>query len=812
MNALQQLISKLSRGSSLSGDDLFALLLVVTMVASLSHLLTMLATRWGDRNIAVKSLLASILIHSVCFLGLEVFEPTSARRAKADVPRPPLPVAVTDVLVEGQDDVPLAESGNTPYAKADRPTQPDIDLQRFEGKSRELAPSETPARTPDELESLTTTAQDVTQFEPREMTELAVPTDAGLEGPKQPAAEDPVADLKTTFEKNAADVFTLDATRTLPQAGRPDEKRRVDDPTALLAAPELKFDAPTRDIAMSLATDSDTVIELPLPPVAEGPGDVIERGAAPTVAPESSDGGTLTAETRKPRNGAASSFQARLPRPSRSVPDRDPAMRSSRNTPDRAQTPTPLSDSYDDVRIGDLAPDFSESLQSAAPLTEADLPTIQRRDNPPATYQLRNVEVRRDAAERFGGTRESENAVERSLRWLVANQSADGHWDADEHGAGTEQSDKFDDAVYPGRNADTGLTALVMLSFLGAGYTHENGGHCFEVDRALDWLISQQGDDGNLCGKADYNGRMYCHAMATYSLAEAYGMQTESFLGPIVDPDLVLAPREIAEIAAAQTAAAVTAQCTLVLLVSEQTRRRMETNQFVYSLRRVDDIRLRSALARAVAFTIGQQDPTSGGWRYKLLQEGDVSMFGWQLMSLKSAEIAGVSVPARVRERMNTFLNTVRQGQHGGLFGYRRNVVTAGVSSVKVSPTMTAEALFCQQMLGYPRDSASNRESVTYLMKNTPRLSELNYYYWYYGTLAMYQHGGRPWQDWNAVVRDTLISQQVTTGPTAGSWEPNDEWGRYGGRLYSTALATLTLEVYYRLLPLYRMNDKPEPK
>ena len=108
MNALQQLISKLSRGSSLSGDDLFALLLVVTMVASLSHLLTMLATRWGDRNIAFKSLLASILIHSVCFLGLEVFEPTSSRRAKADVPRPPLPVAVTDVLVEGQDNVPLA--------------------------------------------------------------------------------------------------------------------------------------------------------------------------------------------------------------------------------------------------------------------------------------------------------------------------------------------------------------------------------------------------------------------------------------------------------------------------------------------------------------------------------------------------------------------------------------------------------------------------------------------------------------------------------------------------------------------------------
>ena len=64
----------------------------------------------------------------------------------------------------------------------------------------------------------------------------------------------------------------------------------------------------------------------------------------------------------------------------------------------------------------------------------------------------------------------------------------------------------------------------------------------------------------------------------------------------------------------------------------------------------------------------------------------------------------------------------------------------------------------------------------------------------------------------NYVVREVLISEQIKTGKDAGSWDPNDEWGRYGGRLYSTALATLTLEVYYRFLPLYRMNEKPELK
>ncbi len=59
--------SKLSQEQPLNGDDLVALILVITMVTSLAHLLTMLVTRWGDRHIALKSLAASILIHGVCF-------------------------------------------------------------------------------------------------------------------------------------------------------------------------------------------------------------------------------------------------------------------------------------------------------------------------------------------------------------------------------------------------------------------------------------------------------------------------------------------------------------------------------------------------------------------------------------------------------------------------------------------------------------------------------------------------------------------------------------------------------------------------
>ena len=72
----------------------------------------------------------------------------------------------------------------------------------------------------------------------------------------------------------------------------------------------------------------------------------------------------------------------------------------------------------------------------------------------------------------------------------------------------------------------------------------------------------------------------------------------------------------------------------------------------------------------------------------------------------------------------------------------------------------------------------------------------------------MYQYGGNPWREWNEDLRELLISEQVTHGANAGSWDPRPPWGPYGGRLYSTTLSTLCLEVYYRFLPLYQMGGQ----
>ena len=71
---------------------------------------------------------------------------------------------------------------------------------------------------------------------------------------------------------------------------------------------------------------------------------------------------------------------------------------------------------------------------------------------------------------------------------------------------------------------------------------------------------------------------------------------------------------------------------------------------------------------------------------------------------------------------------------------------------------------------------------------------------------------GEVWEAWNPKMRDLLIAQQdkgTTPGKQhqMGSWSPKDDaHGAVGGRLMQTALSTLTLEVYYRHLPLYRRD------
>ena len=98
------------------------------------------------------------------------------------------------------------------------------------------------------------------------------------------------------------------------------------------------------------------------------------------------------------------------------------------------------------------------------------------------------------------------------------------------------------------------------------------------------------------------------------------------------------------------------------------------------------------------------------------------------------------------------------------------------------------------------------RKGVNLLMREPPLwkeqkgrvLSTINLYYWYYGSYAVFQFGGPTWKKWNDAMQKALLSSQRQGGDEDGSWDPIGEWGIAGGRVYSTAIGAMTLEVYYR--------------
>lgn len=180
-----------------------------------------------------------------------------------------------------------------------------------------------------------------------------------------------------------------------------------------------------------------------------------------------------------------------------------------------------------------------------------------------------------------------------------------------------------------------------------------------------------------------------------------------------------------------------------------------------------------------------------------------MSQMGWAVMALRSAELGGVAVRPEVWAGIERFVDSVSLGRSRGLACYRPGVAP--------TPTMTAEALYCRQILGVARARpAAGRESVGLLASNLPTNAgrrPANLYYWYYGTLALHhQREASPdaqaaWAAWNSAMKRALLPRQVADGPNAGSWRPDTLWGGYGGRVYTTALATMCLEVYYRYDP-----------
>ena len=372
----------------------------------------------------------------------------------------------------------------------------------------------------------------------------------------------------------------------------------------------------------------------------------------------------------------------------------------------------------------------------------------------PGGFAGRSGATREKMLSEGGGNSASEAAVARGLEFLALHQATDGSWKLHEFNrwARTEPLPKgkvVPDNSQPmtSRRNDTGGTAFGLLPFLAAGITHKSTEKKVKdyrgvVKAGIDWLINRQSKASS--DKGFYGGDMYSHSLATIAMCEAYGLTS--------DP---------------------------LIKVSAQL---------------------------GINYLIMAQDPVGGGWRYTPRSPGDTSVTGWALMALKSGQMAGLSVPQSVLKKVERYLDSCESSSKGG-YGY--------MPGMGETPAMTAVGGLCRQYLGVTPRNPSLLATIKKIRAHPPLPGPRGHiYYEYYATQVMHHMGGDAWNFWNlgpnsdgkGGIRDVLIARQDqgTTRPgQRGSFEGDEH---VGGRLGATSLSLLTLEVYYRHLPLYRRD------
>lgn len=360
-----------------------------------------------------------------------------------------------------------------------------------------------------------------------------------------------------------------------------------------------------------------------------------------------------------------------------------------------------------------------------------------------AAMNGRSKEVKRDLLSKYGGSTDTEKAVSQALKWLALHQDkSTGGWTLSHSLICNGQCD------HPGKKrfSVNAATGLALMCFLGAGQTHLEGEYKTTVFNGLSFLIKNMKFDKAAGINAWYVG------------GEVNGIPMDDMYG-----------HGIASIALCEA----------------------------FGMTR--DPALFDAAQAGVTFLTYAQNPSTGGWHYGPKGLGDTSVVGWQMMALKSGAMSGLSVDLDVVRRANVFLDQMSWGPNNGFYHYSHDSVR---QKAGYNPSTTACAVLCRMYSGVSKEHPSIKSAIEQFDKDGP--SPSNTYYNYYATQVMKQAGGAAWEKWNVLMRDKLLASQTTSGHAAGSWYWDDGHStESGGRFYTTCMATMMLEVYYRYLPIY---------
>jgi len=407
-----------------------------------------------------------------------------------------------------------------------------------------------------------------------------------------------------------------------------------------------------------------------------------------------------------------------------------------------------------------------------------------------AAYGNRGDDHRRDALQRFGGSEKTERAMEDGLNWLASVQQLGGAVDAEHYGAwdarvldGARLSNderkalEARDIELPGSSTDeVGLTALVVLAFNGAGYTRTGGVYAKNQRAAIDYLLRHQKDDGYFGSpvRSSRKGNMYDHAITLLALADMYALTGESDLSQPVK--------------------------------------------------------------RGLEFLLSAQQ-SNGAWDYAAYdlpkiesrQRFDLSILGFAVMAMMSCKAAGLDVPDAAFEGVARVIREEATAKDG--WGIYANIRTG---AGRRSATITAVNHFMRLLLGQRRsdEMLELQRAIITDPASVPKYKgdngdDNNLYSWYYTSLSLMLNGDESeWQAFNVPMkRELLDAQYQERGSRYGSWPPviesgvdtyghlrtkRMEWSDPGGRIYTTAMACLCLQVYYRYIPEFLKAEGSE--
>jgi hypothetical protein len=328
-----------------------------------------------------------------------------------------------------------------------------------------------------------------------------------------------------------------------------------------------------------------------------------------------------------------------------------------------------------------------------------------------------------------GGGKDTEEAVDRALKWIADHQMPDGSWTFDLTKCPSCQGQCGPPVTNLADNKPICATAYALLPFLGRGNTHLEGRYKKQVEAGIGFLVQKSVERG---GKFWHPESLYAQAVAGIALSECFALsQDPQLAGP--------------------------AQAVL------------------------DEI-------------MATQHPTLGGWKYSPGAGSDMSSTVFQIMALKSGQMASLRVDKETIKKAIGYIDSMQQ-DGGAAYGYEE---PGGIR-----PGTTAAGLLCRMYLGWDRNHPALQEGARRLASKQPG----TLYDDYYATQFLHHMEGPLWEAWNAKMKKLLLETQSTEGHQAGSWHEGltiNLLGEQYGRLHPTVMATLILEVYYRHLPLFK--------